>query len=49
VAAVLPDRAGRVGAAPDDVDEDHDPLRFRAVDELNDALIAKAVEAKVLN
>ena len=48
LAAVLSDPAGWPGAASDDVDEDHDPLRRAAVDGLNEALLAKAVEAEVL-
>ena len=48
LAAVLSDPAGWSGAASDDVDEDHHPLRAGGVDGLNEALLAKAVEAKVL-
>ena len=48
LAAVLSDPAGWVGAAPDDVDEDHHRCGQAAVDGLNEALLAKAVEAKVL-
>ena len=48
LAAVLPDPVRRRGAAPDHVDEADHPVRSRAVDGLNRALLAKAVEAKVV-
>ena len=37
---------GGPGAAPDDVDEDHDPMRGGGGDGLNEALLAKAREPR---
>ena len=48
LASVLPDRVGRCGAASDDVDEAEHPVRERGGAGLNEALLAKAAEAKVL-
>ena len=48
LAAVLPDPDGPAGAAPDDADEADHPVRVTAVDGLNEALLAKAAEAKLL-
>ena len=48
LAAVLPDRVGRAGAASDDADEADDPLRQPRCNGLNEALLAKAAEAKLL-
>ena len=48
LAAVLPDPVGCPGAAPDDADEDHDPMRRRAVAGFNEALLAKAAAGKLL-
>ena len=48
MAAVLPDPDRWQGPAPNDVDEAHDPLRHRAVDGCNEALLAKAADPKLL-
>ena len=49
LAAVLPDPARRPGAAPDDADEADHPLRHaRRWTGCNEALLAKAAEAKLL-
>jgi hypothetical protein len=48
VAAVLPHRHRREGAALDHTDEDHDSVWEDTVLALNGALIAKAVEAKLV-
>ena len=49
LAAVLPDSAGRGGAASDDVDEAVHPVRQRRRSTgLNEALLTKAAEAKLL-
>ena len=48
MAAVLPDQFGAAGAASDHVDEADHSLRSLAVEGLNEALLAKAAEAKLL-
>jgi len=48
LAAVLPDPVGREGPALDDVDEVTTRCGTAAVDGLNEVLLAKAVQAKVL-
>ena len=48
LAPILPDRVGRCGPASDDVDEAHQPPWQHRVDGLNEALLAKAAEAKLL-
>src|SRR5690606_6862807 len=48
LATVLPDRHRSAGAASDHADEADHPVRLVAVDGLNEALLAKAAEAKLL-
>ena len=48
LADVLPDPAGWVGVASDDVDEADHPVRVGGGRRLNEALLAKAAEAKLL-
>jgi hypothetical protein len=48
LAAVLPDRSGRQGAASGDADEADHPVRAGAVAGLNEALLARAAGARLL-